>query len=106
MANAKQTTKTTQAANKAAKPTNKAAKPAAPAAAPQAAAPAVALRGGPAVGAVVLTGKPYRTAAAHNMEWWNIITKAQGGPVAKLVEAKVPTHFIGYALRRGYLQAA
>ncbi len=66
----------------------------------------VALRGGPAVQAVALTGKPYRTAAKHNQEWWATISAKPQQPVATLLEAKVPAHFIGYCLRRGYLQAA
>lgn len=82
-----------------------------PAAAP---APTVALRGGAAVAKVVLTAKPYRTAAPHNQQWWKAITTAAaGGPanVAALVVSQsnpqgVPAHFIGYCLRRGYLAAA
>ena len=69
----------------------------------------VALRGGPAVQAVVLTGKPYRSAAAHNTDWWKLVTaQASTGPatVAGLLAAKVPAHFIGYTMRRGYLTAA
>lgn len=67
---------------------------------------AVALRGGAAVASVKLTGKPYKSAAKHNTDWWAQITKAQGGAVTDLVKAGVPTHFIGYTMRRGYLQAA
>lgn len=73
------------------------------------AAPVVALRGGPAVQAVKLTDKAYRTKAEHNLGWWGTITtQAATGPasVKTLVEAKVPTHFIGYCIRRGYLGAA
>lgn len=84
----------------------KAAQPATQAAAPAAPAPAtVALRGGPAVATVRLTGKPYRSAAKHNTDWWALITAAKGGPVQELVKAGVPTHFIGYTMRRGYLAA-
>lgn len=72
--------------------------------------PAVALRGGPAVASVITTGKIYRTKAQHNLDWWAAITKRAGGvdatPVATLLEDKVPSHFIGYCIRRGYLQAA
>lgn len=89
-------------------------KPVAAVAAPVAvAAPApvaVALRGGPAVQAVTLTGKPYRSAAKHNTDWWAQVQGAAaapaGAPVAELVKAGVPTHFIGYTMRRGYLKAA
>jgi hypothetical protein len=70
----------------------------------------VALRGGLAVQAVTLTGKPYRSAAAHNTAWWQAVTAACAGgapaTVQALVQAKVPTHFIGYTVRRGYLKAA
>ncbi len=82
-------------------------------AAPQAPAQApatVALRGGAAVAVVRLGGKPYRTAAKHNMDWWAQVTQAAASPkgaaVADLIKAGVPSHFIGYAIRRGYLQAA
>lgn len=101
---------------KATKPATKtvAAKPAtktvaAPAPVVAAPAPVVALRGGPAVQAVTLTGKPYRSAAAHNTGWWQQIAQAVAAgpaPVADLVKAGVPTHFIGYTMRRGYLVAA
>lgn len=83
--------------------------PATPApAAPAPAAPVVALRGGLAVAAVRLTGKAYRTAAAHNRDWYAAVTgavTAGGGTatVAALLEAKVPSHFVGYCIRRGYL---
>ena len=101
------------AAKPAAKPT-KAPTPAPVAQAP-ATAPTVALRGGPAVQRVALTGKPYRSAAKHNTDWWAVITAAcqqndetgrDDVPVATLLEAKVPAHFIGYTMRRGYLTAA
>ncbi len=79
-----------------------------PAAQPQ--TPAVALRGGPAVAKVRLTGKAYRSAAKHNTDWFAQITGAatqeQAAPVADLLKAGVPSHFIGYTLRRGYLVAA
>ena len=93
-------------AKAAAKPT---AAPAKPTAAP--ATPVVALRGGLAVAAVAVTGKPYRTAAAHNRDWWAAIGKvvATGKGTATVVDllaAKVPSHFIGYCVRRGYLSAA
>ena len=89
--------------------TTKPAKQAKPAAqAPAAAKPVtVALRGGPAVQMVQLTGKPYRTAAAHNQAWWQtIVTAGPQASVAAILEAGVPAHFVGYAIRRGYLQAA
>ena len=102
------TTKQTKSA--AAKTPAKAAKPAAPAPVAQApAAPTVALRGGPAVQQVALTGKLYRSAAAHNTDWWKQVQQACASgpaPVAALLEAKVPAHFIGYTMRRGYLTAA
>lgn len=86
---------------------------AAPAAAKKPAKPAkpatVALRGGPAVQRVALTGKLYRSAAAHNTDWWKQVQQACASgpaPVATLLEAKVPAHFIGYTMRRGYLVAA
>lgn len=72
-------------------------------------APAVALRGGPAVQRVQLTGKAYRTGAQHNKDWWAAVQAAcaqEPAPVAEIVKVGVPTHFIGYAIRRGYLQAA
>ena len=114
-------TKATSKPSKATKPAQATAAPAslfaallAPAAAPAApAAPAkpVALRGGLAVAAVVLTGQQYRTAAPHNKAWWEAITQACASgpaPVAALCAAphNVPSHFVGYAMRRGYLAAA
>lgn len=99
-----------KAAGKAAA-TRKANKPvAAPVPAVVAPAPvAVALRGGPAVQAVQITGKLYRSAAKHNTDWWAQVQAAAaspaGAPVADLVKAGVPTHFIGYTMRRGYLKA-
>lgn len=104
----------TKAKSTAAKTPAKPAKPAKPAApAPVAQAPAtaptVALRGGPAVQQVALTGKLYRSAAAHNTDWWKQVQQACASgpaPVATLLEAKVPAHFIGYTMRRGYLTAA
>lgn len=76
--------------------------------------PTVALRGGQAVAQVTLTGKPYRTAAPHNQQWWATVTSAATpgpAPVAAMLASPtnangVPAHFIGYCLRRGYLQAA
>lgn len=73
----------------------------------------VALRGGPVVSTIKLSGQVYRTAAAHNIEWWSQITAAcASGPaeVSKLLLTKenpkgVPSHFIGYTLKRGYLVA-
>lgn len=107
--------KATAAAPKAA-PKAKAPKAATPAPVAPAPAPAaVALRGGPAVQRVTLTGKAYRTGAKHNAQWWAQVqelcqqddgTGRADAPVAALVEMGVPTHFIGYALRRGYLATA
>lgn len=82
----------------------------APASPPQ----TVALRGGQAVAQVVLTGKAYRTAAPHNVQWWQTIAKAATpgpAPVASMLVSPtnpqgVPAHFVGYCLRRGYLQEA
>lgn len=79
--------------------------PAQPAQPAQPAPATVALRGGPAVATVRLTGKPYRSAAKHNTDWWTTITAAKGGPVQELIKAGVPSHFIGYIMRRGYLAA-
>lgn len=97
--------------------------------APQAAPATVALRGGTAVAQVALSGKAYRTAAPHNVAWWNAITKAvaagpevqlpgkdgttvpgHAGAVAAMLATPsnpggVPAHFVAYCLRRGYLQA-
>lgn len=70
---------------------------------------AVALRGGLAVAAVALGTKPYNSKAPHNVDWWATINKqlASGKPaaVAAIVAAKVPTHFVGYCVRKGYLKA-
>lgn len=101
-------TKQPKAAPKAApKATKQAPAPVAPA--PVAPAPTVALRGGPAVQQVALTGKPYRSAAAHNTAWWQQVQQAAAAgpaPVAALLAAGVPAHFVGYTMRRGYLVAA
>jgi hypothetical protein len=70
------------------------------------AAPVVALRGGLAIAAVALTGKPYRTKAQHNAGWWQQIVTAQGGSVQALIAAGVPSHFVAYTVRRGYLAPA
>jgi len=89
----------------------------APVAAPQAAtpAPAVAVRGGLVFTTVALVpGKVYRTKAPHNVAWWQqIATACQKGPaqVAPLLVSQtnpqgVPVAFLGYCVRRGYLQAA
>jgi len=81
---------------------------AAPAATKQAPV-AVALRGGLAVAAVALGTKPYNSKAPHNVDWWATINKqlASGKPAAvkEIVAAKVPTHFVGYCVRKGYLKA-
>ena len=78
----------------------------APQQAPEAVAPVVALRGGMAIASVQLTGKPYRTKAAHNAGWWQTITTSSGGSVQALIAAGVPSHFIAYTVRRGYLAPA
>lgn len=109
------------AVKQAAKPVSKPAGAIANMAATVAAAPApapvkavtVALRGGAAVQAIKLSGTAYRTGAAHNASWWKTLQEklADGvQPVAPLIgdgsNGTVPAHFIGYALRRGYLQQA
>lgn len=88
---------------------------AAPAAAP-AKPVTVALRGGAAVASVALGAKPYRTACPHNTAWWESLTKAMlagGGQISVAAilatpqnPAGVPSHFVGYALRKGYLKSA
>lgn len=73
----------------------------------------VALRGGQAVTTVKLSGANYRTAAPHNQVWWNALCAAlKDGPqaVAPLLATPanpqgVPAAFVGYAIRRGYLQS-
>lgn len=116
----KQTTTTQAAATKpapAAKRAGKQKQAPAPVAAPQAAtpAPAVAVRGGLVFTTVALVpGKVYRTKAPHNVAWWQqIATACQKGPaqVAPLLVSQtnpqgVPVAFLGYCVRRGYLQAA
>lgn len=93
---------------------NKPQAPATQAPATQAPAPHVALRGGAAVALVqVAPGAVYRTKAPHNVAWWATITAnatQAPAPVATLCAQApqghaVPTHFVGYCLRRGYLQA-
>ena len=79
---------------------------------PPKAPPVVALRGGPAIASVKLTGKNYRVGAKHNQEWWALCQKAcaEGNGTAsveKLVkDLDVPAIFVGYVIRRGYMQAA
>jgi hypothetical protein len=115
----KQATKTAAAGHKAAKEARQPSKatvtkvqaPQAQPEAPQApAAKPVALRGGPAVQAVKLTGKAYRTGADHNAQWWASIVQrvpADGSlPVADVLAAGVPAPFVGYCIRRGYLTVA
>lgn len=80
-------------------------------AAPVAKAPVVALRGGPAVSAVKLTGTVYRVTAPHNVAWWELvkgeIAKGTDGvaPVAAVLKTGVPATMVGYLIRRGYLAA-
>lgn len=71
---------------------------------------AVALRGGLAVVAVALGGKPYRVTAPHNQQWWAAVQAAitAGGGTASvpaLVKAGVPLPLVGYLVRRGYCTA-
>lgn len=81
--------------------------PTAPVVAPK----TIALRGGMAVTNVKLTGTPFRVAAPHNQLWWKTLSEklaAGPQPVAGLLASTaqpngVPAHFLGYALRRGYL---
>lgn len=117
MANTKPHTKPATARKGAAKPTITPVAAPAPTVAPVAApTPVVALRGGLEVAAVAATGKPYRTAAAHNAAWWAAIGAAlatgngTAGVAALCAQAPagpgVPAHFVGYCVRRGYLAAA
>lgn len=103
--------------------------PAAPVVAPAAAAaaapaaPTVNLRGLP-VALRVNPAKVYRTGAAHNAHWWaNVVAACANGPAstAALLQGATgaaamhgptattatgaPGHFLGYAVRRGYLLA-
>lgn len=115
MANAKQTkpaAKATPVATAAPLATMAATLAAAPAPAP-APAKTIALRGGQAVAQVALTGTAYRTGAPHNALWWATLCTALANgpqPVAGVLASPtnptgVPAHFVGYALRRGYLKA-
>ena len=74
-------------------------------------APVVALRGGAAVATITFTGaKPYRVKAGHNAVWLGVMQSLQGTtgslPVQAAVQAGVPTHFIGYCLRKNYVVTA
>lgn len=75
-------------------------------------APAVLPKGAAAATKVqVKPGAKYNTKAAHNQQWWaTLVAQATGQPVAVAVVTaaphNVPSHFVGYCLRRGYLQAA
>ena len=113
--------------------TTKAAAPAAPlaqVAATLAAAPAPAtnaqgvpsasLRGLPAT-LVINPAQTYKTKAMHNLHWWNnvvaackdgpadtaaLLAGAQGSVAGNYASATgAPGHFIGYAVRKGYLKA-
>lgn len=80
-------------------------------AAPEAPAPVktVALRGGMVLQRVKLTDKTYRVGCEHNANWFKQVQAAckdGDAAVADLVAAGVPTPFIGYIVRRGYLTAA
>ena len=77
--------------------------------------PVVAVRGGLVLQAVALVpGKVYKTKAPHNQAWWALLAAAcAAGPAAvnpllatQANPAGVPMHFVGYCVRRGYLQAA
>lgn len=77
--------------------------------------PVVAVRGGLVLQAVALVpGKVYKTKAPHNQAWWVTLAAAcAAGPAAvnpllatQANPTGVPMHFIGYCVRRGYLQAA
>lgn len=80
-----------------------------PVAAPKA-AKVVALRGGPAVSTVKLTGVAYRVQAPHNVAWWDAVNKciAAGkgsAAVTDIIKAGPPATMVGYLIRRGYLAA-
>lgn len=78
---------------------------------PKAAPKVVALRGGPAVATVKLTGVAYRVQALHNVAWWDTVCKAiaAGGGTAAVTDLvakeNVPAIMVGYLIRRGYLAA-
>jgi hypothetical protein len=58
---------------------------------------------------VVVGPKPYRVACPHNNAWWAQVTGTlASGPatVQAIVQAGVPSHFVGYVVRKGYLVAA
>lgn len=73
----------------------------------------VALRGGIAVATVTLGSKPYSSRAPHNVAWFAAVQAAVAAgngqaAVATLLQpapagSGVPSHFIAYCLRRGYL---
>jgi len=64
------------------------------------------------VAAVTLTGaKPYRVGCGHNADWYAAIRDQCEGEeliasVEALIRAEVPTHFVGYCLRNGWLQVS
>ena len=70
---------------------------------------ALGLRGATAVVAIA-PGKPYRVQAGHCADWYKRIRakwEEQGTTtVAAVLEAGVPSHFVGYMLRRGWAVAA
>lgn len=50
--------------------------------------------------------KKCRVKAKHNLDWWEAILKGieEGKPARAIIEDhKVPAHFVGYAVRRGWL---
>lgn len=50
--------------------------------------------------------KKCRVKAKHNQDWWDAILKGieDGKPARAIIEdSKVPAHFVGYAVRRGWL---
>lgn len=133
LANSVARSKQAQAAAKQAQASLAAAQAASPM--PTAAAPVVAPVAAPAAPVVNLRGLPvalrlnpakvYRTGAAHNAHWWsNVVAACAKGPAstAALLQGATgaaamhgptattatgaPGHFLGYAVRRGYLVAA
>lgn len=70
------------------------------------AAPAIVVAAPATAGSVQLSGKRYRVGADHNSAWWaKMAPLLAAGPVAvaALVAAGVPTKFVNYTVRRGYL---
>ena len=96
---------------------------AAPAATNAQGTPSAALRGLPA-GLRINSAQAYKTKAAHNMHWWNnVVAACKAGDGRASTETLLrgatgsvagnystatgaPGHFLGYAVRKGYLVAA